>query len=67
MKVCPICHTSFTDEAESCPQCKALLEEKKPEPPTDKKRLFLSLLYMLLFILFMMGAITLLVKVFDLV
>ena len=31
MKVCPLCKTEFTDDATSCPACKALLIERKKE------------------------------------
>ena len=45
MKICPLCHTEFSDEAVFCPKCQAKLEEKKEREnaPFDRKRLLTAI------------------------
>lgn len=49
MKRCPICKTRYSDDAEFCAKCKALLEPEKPAPskapdvPTNYKKLVISI------------------------
>ena len=45
MKVCPICRTEFSDEAEFCPKCKASLYKKQEveKAPFEWKRLVIAI------------------------
>lgn len=63
MKICPICKTQYSDEAEYCAKCKALLEtlpKKEEKVPVDFKRLakaiistfaFIGGIYLMLYLL----------------
>ena len=57
MKECPICKTEFSDEAEFCPKCKAVLFEKKKEErvPFEGKRLAIAIVCMCGFMLLAAG------------
>lgn len=57
MKVCPLCHTKFEDDAEFCPKCKAQLEDleerKKADAGGIPKSFWKAVAWMLGFILVM--------------
>jgi len=57
LKYCPVCKTDYSDKAEFCKKCEALLlaktAEKEPAK-TDFKRLFRLCLYTGAFIVFIM-------------
>ena len=57
IKICPVCGLEYSDKAEFCKKCETVLIEK-PQPakdvPTNYKRLFLTILYTWLFIVFIM-------------
>lgn len=57
MKMCPICHIEYSDDAEFCPQCKAKLSKKEDivNAPFEKKRLIKAILWTICFMLAVAG------------
>ena len=57
MKVCPICRTEFSDDAEFCPKCKAALLEKEDDAkaPFEGKRLAIAIVSTCAFMLIVAG------------